>query len=247
MKIAVCISGQPRSIKAGYAFLKKNMLDYQKMKQHKVDVFLHSWADKHSIDNRDFSHFDMYAADTGIRGAKLSTPLNKENITKKFPNIDNPAYPAYNTYSMWYSVAEANNLKREYELSNGMEYDVVVRTRFDFALNRVFDFETYDLNKIHVPNCRMVPGNNFCSDMFAFGSSKVMNLYSNTFSNIEYFYDRGITMNGEHMLSANLQVYNLVGPNLVYVDMNNPFPPGKYNGNRHSIIRDDFQQWNDLR
>ena len=29
----------------------------------------------------------------------------------------------------------------------------------------------------------------------------------------------------------------------VYVDMNNPFPPGPHNGTWHSLIRDDYDQW----
>jgi len=45
-------------------------------------------------------------------------------------------------------------------------------------------------------------------------------------------------MNAEDMLSANLKYHKLVGENLVYVDMKNPFPPGSKNATTHSLIRD---------
>jgi hypothetical protein len=50
-------------------------------------------------------------------------------------------------------------------------------------------------------------------------------------------------MIGEDMMSANLKRAGLVGERLQYVDMNNPFPPGPYNGTPHSLIRDDMDLW----
>jgi hypothetical protein len=44
-------------------------------------------------------------------------------------------------------------------------------------------------------------------------------------------------------MRANLHEHNLHGENLVYVNMNNPFPPGEHNGTWHSLIRDDYAQW----
>jgi hypothetical protein len=60
---------------------------------------------------------------------------------------------------------------------------------------------------------------------------------------IDKFYDAGTVMIGEEMMSANWKMHNLVGENLLYVDMNHPFPPGKYNGTPHSLIREDMEHW----
>ncbi len=38
MKIALCLSGQPRCVKQGYEYHKKNLLDH-----YDVDVFCHVW------------------------------------------------------------------------------------------------------------------------------------------------------------------------------------------------------------
>ena len=38
MRIALCLSGQPRSFEKGYEYHKKNLLDH-----HDVDTFIHTW------------------------------------------------------------------------------------------------------------------------------------------------------------------------------------------------------------
>jgi hypothetical protein len=70
-----------------------------------------------------------------------------------------------------------------------------------------------------------------------------MNKYSETFNNIDKFYDNGTIMMCEDMMSENWKLNELVGENLVYMDINHPFPPGAYNGTWHSLIREDFEKW----
>ena len=36
-------------------------------------------------------------------------------------------------------------------------------------------------------------------------------------------------------------MYDLYGDYLEYVNMDNPFPPGEFNGTWHSLIRDDCE------
>lgn len=239
MRIAICISGQPRSVAKGYEYLKKNLLDHYDVGD--TDIFIHTW-NKHGEFSYEVNKY-YGAMGEGYTIAHPEHPLHKDFINARYPRVDNPAFPAFNTYSMWYSVYKANMLKKLWEDQKGFKFDIVIRTRFDYALNKVIDFSQVNPNKLYVPNCRMTPAKDFCSDIFAYGSSEVMDLYSNTFNNIDHFYRLGAVMNGEHMLAANLRAYGLVGPNMEYVDMNNPFPPGKYNGNWHSIIRDDFEKY----
>lgn len=236
MKIALCLSGQPRSVKKGFEFLKKNLLDQYK----DVTIFGHTWYDGYKFPESIIESYPYERIDATI-------PFNEERIKSKYLRVDNPVYPAYNTYSMWYSVFRANLMKKQHEDINGYKFDVVIRSRFDYAINTIIDFSKVEIGKIYVPNERMTAERNFCSDLFAYGTSNVMDLYANTFLNIDFLYSKGIIMNGENMLSANLQAYDLVGENMVYVDMKPCFPPGQYNGNFHNIIRDDFKEWNKLR
>jgi len=64
--------------------------------------------------------------------------------------------------------------------------------------------------------------------------------YMSTYANIDKYYEAGNQFIGEDMMRANLHEHNLW---VTYVNMNNPFPPGNYNGSWHSLIRDDIEQW----
>lgn len=233
MKIAVCISGQYRAYKQGYEYLKRNLLD-----KYDCDIFIHSWYNS-----------NVYLADD-VRELykpvlwRFDMPISKEEgYDEIFTNVPGAGwYPPTATISMFYSMFHALRLKCEYELKRS-HYDWVVRTRFDYAVNGVIPFEQLDPTKVYIPNCRMVPTRDFGNDQFAFGSSRVMNEYMSTYLHMRNFYDEGVQMIGEDMMSANLKRAGLVGERLVYVDMKNPFPPGKYNGTPHSLIRDDMHLW----
>jgi hypothetical protein len=123
------------------------------------------------------------------------------------------------------------------------QYDWVIRSRTDYALNVQIPFEELDNTKLYIPNCRMVPERDFGNDQFAFGSLNTMLKYMSTFDNIDKYYDAGAQFIGEDLMQANLHEYDLHGENLVYVNMNNPFPPGLHNGTWHSLIRDDYDKW----
>jgi len=45
IKIALCLSGQPRFFERGYEFIKKNIID----PNDNVDIFTHLWFDKSDV------------------------------------------------------------------------------------------------------------------------------------------------------------------------------------------------------
>lgn len=230
MKIAVCISGQPRAYAQGYEYMKRNLLD-----KYDCDIFIHTWRNT------------VYGTEDVIKlyNPKMwndESPLDN-HYDKLFTNVPGAGwYPPTATISMFYSMFKTLQMKSTYELE-ASHYDWVVRTRFDYAINGVIPFEQLDPDKVYIPNCRMVPTRDFGNDQFAFGSSRVMTEYMSTYLYMRNFYDEGVQMIGEDMMSANLKRAGLVGDKLVYVDMKNPFPPGPYNGTPHSLIRDDMPLW----
>lgn len=238
MKIALCLSGQPRCFRAGYEYLKRNLLDH-----HDVDIFWHSWLIEDELKQEVESLYKPIET--------IYTPTFNDNSFIKYNRTTHPQFPAKNTVHMLYSVFKSILLKQEYELRNGFVYDIVIKSRFDYALNRQLPFDQVKQNKIYVPNCHVkgnIPPNGIaCNDQFAFGQSDAMNLYGMSFLNVDRAYNFGMPISGEDVLSANLQINNLIGENLVYIDMNNAFPPGKYNSTSHNLIRDDFSDWNKLR
>ena len=234
MKVAVCISGQPRSYKAGFEYLKRNLLDH-----HDCKIFIHTWNNTVYLMENIEELYDDYLESFEIE----SYPVSREVLNARYTNTpDAVNFPAANAALSYYSIFKACESKRKYELRYGA-FDVVVKTRFDYALNRNLPLNEIDPNKVYIPNCRMVPEKDFGNDQFAFGSSWVMDRYLSTYLFMDDYYKLGVQMNGEEMLRATLHHQGLWGNQLEYVDMNNPFPPGPYNGTPHSLIRDDMHLW----
>jgi len=229
MKIALCIAGQPRGFLKAYEYVKRNLLD-----KYDVDVFIHTWT------NNNLSEIGKLYKPVAMR---VETPL-REDFDKMYPNTPNPEkWPPRFTVASYYSIYRSCELKTIEEVITGKIYDWVIRSRFDYALNTVIPFEEMDNSKLYIPNCRMVPTRDFGNDQFAFSSSYNMNQYMSTYLYLNHYYDQGVQMIGEEMMKANLHQHGLIGENLVYVDMNNPFPPGPHNGTWHSLVRDDYDQW----
>jgi hypothetical protein len=232
MKIALCLSGQARCVKQGYEFVKKNLLD-----GNDVTVFCHVWESPEVID------IELYKPEALMIEKPLTNDLSKyTNVPPPQPNwkVKDPARAAWN---LMYSLKVANELKNVYEEEHNMKFDWVIRSRYDFALNTPIPFAELDNTKLYVPNCRMTPARDFGNDQFAFSSSENMDKYADGFNHIEKHYDNGTIMIGEEMMAANWREKGLVGENLVYFNPNHPFPPGQYNGTWHSLIREDFDQW----
>ena len=89
----------------------------------------------------------------------------------------------------------------------------------------------------------MFPNRDYGNDQFAFSSQENMMKYMSVFPNAEEYYNAGHPYIGEDLVHAHIKKHGLCGENLIYVDMNNPFPPGNYNCTWHSLIRDDMNQW----
>ena len=236
MKIALCFSGQARSFEQGYEYYKKNLLDH-----YDVDVFIHTWT---------FNEFTEYRKLYGdaVKNFRMDAPYNKEFGKKiddhyvRTPNREK--FPPRFTHAMLESMSLCSELLAKHVFTTHEKYDWVIRSRSDYALNVKIPFAELDNSKLYIPNCRMVPERDFGNDQFAFSSFENMLKYMSTFMKMNHYYeDLGAVYIGENLMQANLRENNLVGENLVYVNMNNPFPPGLHNGTWHSLIRDDYERW----
>lgn len=229
MKIALCFSGQARSFKKGFEYYKRNLLDF-----YDVDIFIHSWKSKYEQEI-----LDLYKPVKFL----FEEPLSGD-FDLKYPNTPNKdRHPSRFTVSMLYSVQKSCELKCDYEVSNDFKYDWVIKSRTDFALNGKIPFDKAKPGKLYIPNCITVESRDFGNDQFAFGSSDVMNKRMTIYTNMDRFYSQGCIMIGEHMMREQIKLHGLGGNNLIYFDVNHPFPPGPYNSTPHSLIRDDILEW----
>ena len=195
MKIALCISGQPRMFEKGYLDLKKYYLD-----KYNIDVFIHTWKDviykgtefyPEDIGNKQYIYSDKIFSDL----IKLYNPqsiLIDNQIKFVSPDITGPTWrqSLQNCASMWYSIYKCNELKQNYEMLTNTTYDFVIRTRtdlkFDIVLN---DFDNYDpslitLHKWKTSYPQLTYG---YKDCFAIGGSNVMDTYCSLYNSLSHY------------------------------------------------------------
>ena len=248
MMIDLILSGQCRSYKKAWEWYNKSLFSN---KDHTYRFFGHTWIDKNTENKLDdvVNTYSQNVSSCRINFSRFENPIKRrEDVEKKFQDYSRE-FPAWNTYCMYYSMAEAFKCYDDFYVSG----TITIRSRWDFALNLPVDeivnlYSQFDRGKIFVPSDRMTPNHDFCADMFAFGSPVIMvNSYPSTLEMLKFHQNAGVPMIGEDMLAAKLKMSGLIGKHMVYVDMHNHFPPGKYNGNYHSIIRDDFTDFNQLR
>lgn len=138
MKYALCISGQPRFFEECGSrlmeFINSNNLD--------CDIFAHAWStlDKYQGSSWTVDHQPY----TDLRNRLISMYSPKKIFvedqkdswfktqTKRIRK--NTGAEPYITASMFYSIHQAAQLRRQYSQETGIKYDAVIRARFDYYL-----------------------------------------------------------------------------------------------------------------
>lgn len=86
-----------------------------------------------------------------------------KNFSKNYDDYRKSFKRCKNLLSRWYSTKKVVGLKKEYELENNIEFDLVMLTRLDMAYFSKFEFEKISKKKLTVPNHNDVsaPRNNY--------------------------------------------------------------------------------------
>jgi hypothetical protein len=211
MKVALCLSGHFRSYERVYPILKQSIID-----PYHSDVFIATW---------DSVGFD------GVRGDHqfMNLKLNEESLRTLFSpkkmfiepqkKWDTSKYQVIHNiglrnpeiiFGMFYGIFAANKLKSEFEQENNFKYDVVIRSRADLFFESILPAnelkEASENNHVYVPKFGNYNGLN---DQFAFGCSDSMNLYCDTYPNLDKFYDEGCKWHSETMVKFTVNHFNI--------------------------------------
>lgn len=198
-KIAVCISGEPRTFKACHQSLAAFLSGYD------VDYYIHCWSDQYAEELIKY-----------YPGAHINTEdrpdfhtLELDGLTKlgvkDFGDGIKVPYANPNLYPMWYSV------KRAFELiaasgKQASEYKFIVRTRFDNFFPKRLGIDPTRPNAIYVdPNYGGYGG---FGDQFAIGTPQAMAKYSQLFDWLEqsFTYDfKGLKFHPETLVKVYLE------------------------------------------
>ena len=240
MKIALCFSGQPRDIDINYNVYQENLLS-----KNDVDVFVHTWWDSENLSHNsiipDRVH-KTFASDAINKIQDLYKPtkilIEKPKTWKRVYEMSDKGFneiigwaqqakggiEAAKKYygnvanSMFYSIMMSNLLKEQYSVENDINYDIVIRARFDFAPYVVIDFNNMNLGDDDII-CHHTPGlpNNIAHDWFAFGTTESMNVYSGVYNHINSLVKQALHIDGmwtqeflvkHHLNNNNLRVHH---------------------------------------
>tara|TARA_Y100000114_G_scaffold37296_1_gene32916 strand:- start:2467 stop:3165 length:699 start_codon:yes stop_codon:yes gene_type:complete len=200
MKIAFCLSGQPRFIEQGYTFFKKNLVGFKDM-----DIFFHSWENSYKG-----VHHNLTNVDTPLNILNYYDPINYiiEPQKLNLSNLD-LSPEVFIHYSMFYSIFMANKIKKDWEKANNFKYDYVIRSRFDVALlEKLSISEIVKEKSIYSPDVCLYSG--VISDWFNFSYSEEMDSYTNIFPFMDEFLNEKVLMySGEQIFTHQLNKINL--------------------------------------
>lgn len=163
MKIALCFYGQPRNFIKAFPNIKKYILD-----KYDTDIFFHCWVDEENP-TQNYSVSPWRYNSTNINCLVSLEVLKKVYSPKSF-DYDSPKlfditqykntlgykksrphiqsnFP--NILSQCYSRYKVKNILKDYVGKNGMKYDFVIGTRFDFKLEEFPDLSQLDQGYIY--------------------------------------------------------------------------------------------------
>jgi hypothetical protein len=230
MRTAVVLSGHLRTWEQCRTLLLDKIVN-----PTQADVFLSTWDVLGFADLRRWSVPTLEAAVTEdavhkgygdcLKGLNIETfdPTKfdvKEQINP-CSGRPNHVYPIYQSplsdkiiqrmRSMWYKVWDADRLRRNYETSQGFNYDRVIKARPDIAF--FTNLGDYDLTQPLIYIARSHVYLNW-NDQFAVGSNAVMTLYCNLYNCLDRYIAEGYRMQGkwvEGLVRHHLQKKNGIG------------------------------------
>ncbi len=207
MKVALCLSGQPRVIEGGYQKLKAALLDH-----NDVDVFVHTWFDPDNlstesvIPGREGHQLDPHAIEKISQLYQPKAMLVErpktwnrhfEDPQKTFEKAhtwaleipgDNPieratGYLDNTTHCMWYSIMMSNITKERYATETNTQYDWVIRNRMDYCPHVQIEFTEPpdDDTAVYYQHNPDHP-DGMVGDWYAMGSTNAMNVYCGLFT-----------------------------------------------------------------
>lgn len=205
MKIAFCLSGQPRWLDHGLQNIKSAFSSYD------IDYFVHTWWDKSLVNKKTTLNSNRSFLWEENTLEKIISELTPKGIISEPPKT----FSVYNdanyetltpnsVHSMFYSIMVSNEIKKLYEKVNNFKYDLVIRCRFDIVFH-VFNLNLYSLdsnNKIYTyhTGAEQLP-----NDHFAISSSVNMDYYCDLYNNLEKYYREGFRgFIGERLLNYHL-------------------------------------------
>ena len=191
MRTAVCLSGFLRACEASYESLNKFIFE-----RFKPDIFISTWDQDGQAGQLQKTAVDMYRP-KAIEIQSWPEVLASWGDLAELDKRKRADVTVANVLGMFYKIYRSNQLKRAAESSAGVRYDAVVRLRTDLLF-----YDAPDLRGI-IPGYVAI-GNTFgyggLPDLFAYGDSGSMDVYSDLFPRIRSYVNEGCIFHPEILL-----------------------------------------------
>lgn len=196
MRVAVLLSGHMRSYLKCFKHLYANIIH-----PYGADVFLHTWDELNvgvplDVEDR-LAIMHLYEpTDICIDSQNGRDDLVMDRIRPWCHSVRMYCKP------MFYSVQQANEMRKRHERERGFLYDVVIRCRPDITIKQKLDLTDFDPAVLYVPDLSGGGAN----DIFAYGSGPVMDVYSGVFPHIDEYVATRECCHAEGVLLKHLRV-----------------------------------------
>jgi len=185
MKIALLLSGHYRTFERNYESLKKYLLNL-----YDIDIFIYTWDDYGFWTPDENESGGVYKtiniSPDFIRNVvkpkkykieKMEDHLQTiKDLSKKVINKRYHFVRPINITGLWYTLHQCDLLRREYEKENNLEYDIIIRGRFDILYSKPINIDrTFTI-------CTDVWGplrDEGYGDVFFYGSNEDMTIITN--------------------------------------------------------------------
>jgi hypothetical protein len=220
IKIALCLSGEPRSSMASFPYIYENLLINNNV--FKTDVYIYSLKGfraldiykpkRYLIENLNITQLQKSATEFfEIHSSKLSQNNTYEGFS---PNSNT----LVNNLLMFKGIQECFNLIKE-------PYDIYIRARYDIMFRSKFFLEhtiediimgKYDMFIPHQYANRKIPEE--YNDQFAVGNYKSFSIYSQIINQIHNLLEKSDSLNSQIWIKHWLD-QNKIKINQSYIDM----------------------------
>lgn len=208
MKTALIISGQPRSVRETFENIYRNVIE-----PNQPDIFIHMWDDPQLYGKRPVSAGGVVASnhipeDIIEIVQQLYQPIShtvERPIQFDERNYNENKYDQIkpqNSLSQRYSIFRAFQLVDARYQATNVEYDAVIRMRFDWSVDVPIVVADLPLDCITLPNdC---PHHGGLNDQFAVGNMPHMRKYANLYMEIPTLFHQNVPFCDEILLGQSL-------------------------------------------
>jgi hypothetical protein len=197
LRVALCISGMPRSYKRVFASQRENLLEVLN-----PDVFVSTWRSLFTDDafpetDSPEEMIDLYRP---LRFDIEDFSLARKQTFERNPfhtNSDQAGRVVARMLPMYYKIYLASLHRIMHERENQLRYDVVLRCRSDLFFERPLEIEAPEPNTVYFPCLR---NQNLVNDTFWYADPDCAERIAQLYLNIPKLWYGGTMIHGETLL-----------------------------------------------